>query len=113
MKPDYQRKLKKIKFWNRLVLMDENRLAKQMFNVDYSRCKTNSFSHCMYTIFQNLELTDVFYAKEICQFQPCKDKIVEEMHQDWSKDVLSKPKLRTYKMFKTTYEVEDYLRIYV
>ena len=74
----YRHKLEIIRLWNRLILMDNSRLAKKIFLCNYSNPKANDWPTQVRCIF-------------------------ESMGELWHASVMSKPKLRIYREFKTNY----------
>ncbi len=104
----YKRWVSMCRTWNRFVKMDDHRINKQIFLKDYySDIETwcSSFFYICYTLgfeenYNNLSEIDpnVFTNKL--------DIYAEEK---WLESVNSKPKLRTYKMFKSKLIPEDYV----
>jgi len=107
LKPRYRRWLSMLRFWNRLISMDDNRIAKHIFLWDYNICN-NNWSYELKNIFNELHL-DHFENLSLCNIEMAKASIWEKMQQDWLNDVNAKPKLRTYKLYKTELAVENYV----
>ena len=89
--------------------MDEGRLTKNIFNMDLDLCKMN-WSSEMKNIFQKLDMIDIFNNRQVCDTTAVKSKLYEIMELEWRKDVIKKPKLRTYVTFKDSFATEDYVR---
>jgi len=107
LKPRYRRWLSMLRFWNRLISMDDNRIAKHIFLWDYNICN-NNWSYELKNIFNELHL-DHFENLSLCNIEMAKASIWEKMQQDWLNDVYATPKLRTYKLYKTELAVKNYV----
>ena len=107
LNPKLSRWLCLVRFWNRLILMDEGRLTN--FQHDFVLCETNWCSKIK-NIFQKLGMINIFNNKQVCDTTAVKSKPYEIMEQEWKKDVVKKPKLRTYVTFKNSISTEDYVK---
>ena len=105
----YRRQLNMLRFWNRLLTMDENRLTKKVFNWDHSLCRQN-WSEEMLHLFHTFDLDHVFHDKEICDLEYVSQSLQVNLENDWKNKLKTKPKLRTYIKFKDWYKTEDYVR---
>ena len=97
----------KLRFWNRLMEMDENRITKQIFHWDFQYCKKN-WSSDMLDVFTRLD-SDAFICKEIYNLDTIDSKLKDLMLVEWKNEVVKKPKLRTYCLFKENVDTEDYV----
>ena len=107
-----RRKIEILRFWNRLQLLDNNRLTKQIFLWDKnnrSRCK--NWSNDVYKIMQELDESSTFENNELISLNCARGKLYEHFTRTWRGEVSVKPKLRTYKLFKDVYELEPYISI--
>ena len=50
--------------------------------------------------------------QNICPITLAKQKLMENSIIKWKSDINSKPKFQTYKMFKTLFTAEDYLKLH-
>ena len=96
-----------VRYWNRLINMDHNRLCKRIFLWDNSLC-SNNWNYEVNEIFDQLDV-NVIEDGGYCDLVKVNDKIEAEKVTDWANKVNSQPKLRTYKTFKSTYQRENYL----
>ena len=104
----YRRWLYMCRTWNRFVNMDESRLNKQIFLIDYY---ANTFNWCteFYEICCMLDLEDHYENMQLIDTDIFEERMHSHAEEKWKEWVLSKPKLRTYKIFKHKLEPETYL----
>ena len=99
-----------LRFWNRLQLMDDNRLTKRVFNHDYSVCQ-NNWSSSVKQIMTDIGLQDKFIARQPVSIGDS-TSVVKDLYQTkWSRNVNSMAKLRTYILFKDSACCEDYVNL--
>ncbi len=110
MPVQWKRWVKMLAYWNRLVLMDDSRLTKKVFMYDYSVCKNNWTSEIK-CIFDLLQLQGTFENMETCDVNMVKKKLLDIYVEKWNSDVQRKPKLCTYNIFKTEFELENYVKL--
>ena len=94
MKPYMGRYICMIRFWNRLINMDNSRLTKQIFNWDYE-CKTG-WNKEIENVFTQLNLDEYFIHKRVCSLDAALNQIQIISSEKWVEELASKPKLRTY-----------------
>ena len=92
--PKIRRYIKRIRFWNRLVKLDDSRLTKKAFNADYEQCR-NNWSYHMRELFRNLHLDNNFNNKQPINIGNITDTIHENARATWLGSITRKPKLRT------------------
>lgn len=90
--------------------MDDNRLTKQVFNYDYNIC-INNWSNDVKQILVKLGISDHFESKTVMNLSQAKTLINDNYSIKWSQNMLNMPKLRTYRIFKTDFKCEDYVRL--
>ncbi len=105
--PKLSRYLPRIRLWNKLIEMDNSRLTKRIFEYDYNVCK-NNWSSNMKSLFVDIN-ADVFKEKLSCNLSVMNDTLYDIMSKSWAKDVLKKPKLRTYIRYKESVCTEKYV----
>ncbi len=109
-------KYKRIKqlcnYWNRMMRMGNDRLTKKVFLYDLEACN-NNWCHDFYIICEKLDIVNRFDNRDLIRFDDIKDKITFIANDQWSKNVNSKPKLRTYKTFKYAIGPEPYVSGYL
>ena len=97
-----------LSFWNRMIKMDENRLTKIVFEWDYSLQKDNWSSETK-NIFTQSNLAFKFERKDICCISDVSGHLFDNYKNSWTEKINQKPKLRTYRLFKSNFNPEKYL----
>ena len=97
-----------LRYWNKLIHMDNSRICKKVFLWDYSIC-TNNWCAEVKEIMNKLGLTRNFDNLEACDIDTGKLLLHDMYARDWSRKIVTVPKLRTYVTFKTSYTVEKYV----
>ena len=77
--------------------------------MDYSLCNNNWCSYVK-QIFNSCNLDD-FDNQSICSLDICKMKLQCIECSEWKKKLNSKPKLRTYKQFKSEKQIENDIKL--
>ena len=90
------------RLWNRLLLMGNDRLTKQIFLWDYTQ--PHGWSSEIKKVYTEMGLGQNFEEKQFIDLRIVDNKIVEIMGNDWKEQVNNKPKLRTYKLFKKEFK---------
>ena len=98
-----------IKLWNRLVLMNNDRLTKKIF--EWDQRLGIGWSKEIFEIFQNCGFANIFHDKSVCDVQLINKKLNENRNRIWHDLLTSKPKLRTYRKFKNEIMIEKYVFI--
>ena len=101
MKPYMGRYTCMIRFWNRLINMENSRLTKQIFNSDYE-CR-KGWSKEIENVFTQLNLEEYFIHKRVCSLDSALNQIQSISSEKWVEELASKPKLRTYVTYKTVW----------
>ncbi|KAH3813261.1 hypothetical protein DPMN_141714 [Dreissena polymorpha] len=107
----YRRWLAMIRFWNRLVKLDEYRLTKRAFERDYSSSNNNNWCSEFKTVMSSLNLTDYYNRKRPIPIDLAKESMTQFYSIIWSRDYERVSKLRTYRTFKTEFVCEEYLTL--
>ena len=97
-----------LRFWNRLINMDDNRLTKKIFKWDYELCNKN-WSEDVKHILSDVDYDNIFTDVAICDLEFLYSKISNLQEIAWKAAVDSKPKLRTYALFKENFCTEKYV----
>ena len=108
-KPIYDRYICLSKFWNRVIQMSDDRLTKQIFMYDFSTCSKNWCSD-MKKVFVKLDLEHIFHSKSLCDIEQLKTKSADLMHKNWKAELDKKPKLRSFRTYKTDMKPESYVQ---
>ena len=99
--------LNMLRYWNRLLKMDDNRICKHLFLWDHSLAY-NNWSYYMKDIFEKINCT-VFDERKSCNISDCGEKLSISDNQEWKNKLSYKPKLRTYKQCNK--RVENYIKM--
>ncbi len=94
--------------WNRFLAMEDDRINKQIFIQDYT---ANLLNWCkdFQSVCVNLEFNDAFENLSPIDLDLFRTRLNEYATEKWKVSVLGKPKLRTYKLFKTDLIPEPYV----
>ena len=106
---EYRRKICMLRYWNRLIVMKDERITKKVFNTDYE----NSGLWCKHiqSILAELGLSEVYVDKVVVNIVYCKHKMYKLYNEKWKELVSLKPKLDTYVKLKSTFDVEYYVTL--
>ena len=102
-----------LRYWNRLINMPNERLTKHIFITEYNNAFSDTWTDKVRTIFEQLEMNIVFNNMNVCDLDNCKKILWDIAENEWNLQVENKPKLRTFKKYKNTFETTDYLRLSV
>jgi len=108
----YRRYIEMMRFWNRLVKMDDTRLTKRVFLWYYDHPRHNWCTNIEH-IAVHLDVTNVYTNKCLFNIHDIERKCMELMYIEWRNDVLDKPKLRTYNEMKFEFVVEPYVYSFI
>ena len=76
LKPREHRFVCLFNYWNRLIKMDENRLTKQVFNLDFSICNSN-WSYDIKMLFELLQLDpNIYESKKTVSVPQVNNKLI-------------------------------------
>ena len=96
-----------VRLWNRCLNMNVNRLTRKVFIWDL---QTNQgWGKEIKSVFHKLGLINYFNNRIPCNTELVKEKIRSVMEEQWKEEIENKPKLRTYKLFKSEFQIEDYV----
>ena len=102
-----RRKIPMMRYWNRLILLDDDRLPKLIFKHEvYKRGKWSKFIE---RSLRDIDMGELYENKECIDLKLAESRLLTKFTQQWTEQVGKKPKLRTYKQFKNTYETENYV----
>jgi hypothetical protein len=111
-----RRDLKMLKYWGRLLHMEDSRLVKQI----YRHCKTKmtglktSFCYHIQNLLISLNLDHVWISEEIGEYKDwiklAETSVCQMDANLWSRDMQKKTKLRTYRSIKSALRQEEYVR---
>ncbi len=98
--PNVRRHTEMLRFWNRVLNMDESRFTRKMFEYDYKRCKKNWCNNRkqLFNIIGKMSIFEEKASSSIRKLQICNHN--NYMEWQMKKNVPNKPKLRTYILLK-------------
>jgi hypothetical protein len=104
-----RRQLAMIRMWNRIMLMESDRLPRIVLRWDQQFYR-NNWSSEIRTIFRNINQSNSFNNIMQTVSTTSAWSLLHEKHcANWNLEINTKPKLRTYKVFKNQYEAEPYV----
>ena len=99
-----------VRYWNRLVKFEDDRITKIAFNADYNRCTDNWCSE-LKDIFCKLNLEHYFDSKTAVNLKTVEMNIQQLYSNIWNDNIQQVPKLRTYVTFKSAFNQELYIKL--
>ena len=100
-----------VRFWNRVLGMDSNRLTRKIFEYDYARAHNhNNWSYELKQIFTKYGHANTFVRKVQCDTKSLRCINEDVWKSNWLNQIPNKPKLRRYALFKSEYSTEDYVK---
>ena len=99
-----------LRYWNRLMKMNDSYLTKKVFEWDYNKRKTQgSWNSDIYKLFTTLEMAHIHSNKELIDLETARDYFFNKEMQEWKTAVVNVSKLRTFCIFKENYETEPFV----
>lgn len=99
------------RLWNRLIDMDDFRLTKHIFMYDLN--EKGKFVLFIEQLCEDYNILSHFEEHRIIDLKDIQGKAMTDFVNNWKNDVSVKPKLRTYKEFKHSYGVEQYVKSFL
>ena len=106
----YRRWISMLRLWNRLILMDDDRLTKCAFNADYE-INQNNWCQDVKHVMSCLGLSNHYENKTVINLSNANDRMHAYYSNIWSRDIRQIPKLRTYIIFKQSFKTENYVQL--
>ena len=100
--------LEMLRFWNRVVSLPNHRLTKKIFDWDFGLCNRN-WSYEVQELLSGVDCMQTFMNREECDLELMQNMFLNNETVKWDAMRHTKDKLRTYNMFKWTYETEEYV----
>ncbi len=94
------------------IEMDDDRINKQIFIQDYTT-NTPNWSKDFQTVCSLLDFDEAFVNICAIELDASKTKFDSYVCEKWRTSIMSKPKLRTYQLFKTELTPEWYVENFV
>ncbi len=98
-----------LKYWNKLITFDDNRLIKKIFKWDFSLASnvdSVNWSSEVTTILSSIDEGSIFLIKPTYDLNRCEQSLKENDINQWFVNVNSKPMLQTCVKFKTEFKPE-------
>ena len=105
----HRRMLHIMRYWNRLIKMNDARLTKKIFRWDFE-CIGDNWTRNLEIIFENFDLSHIYNTMSQVNIQNFDKCLTEEFQEKWKLELTTKPKLRTYALFKNIYLTENYVK---
>ena len=96
-----------MRLWNRLLRMDDNRVAKKVFECDMH--KIGGWASEVYELYVGLGCGNVFTDKVEINLKIGKELLALEKRETWISEVRGMPKLRTLCQIKHLFGTENYI----
>jgi hypothetical protein len=106
---DIRRKVEMLRYWNKLLVMDDNRLTKKVFRWDHTT-KVKNWNGDMYKLFEQLGELNIYENLHTINLLTSENKLYTQFCREWENHITITPKLRTYSQFKESYETEYYVQ---
>jgi len=113
MLPEYKFCISSLRYWNRLINMDHDRLTRIIFEWDFQLLNSGSWCGNIENIFEMLNLWESFANGTEVNLCLAKNKLIDTMNTEWANKLPYKPKLRVYSTFKNNIETEDFLKSFL
>ena len=110
--PQYRCHYNMIRYWNRLINMNDDRLTKVVFNWDY-RLQNNNWSTDIKAILNMTNLSETFDTQSPANLETVKERLSLSLFYEWQHEVLMKPKLELYAQHKENIDVEYYVKCHM
>lgn len=104
-----RRHVNMLRFWNRLISMNNSRLTKKVFLWD-KNSTVSTWCSDVFQIFDSVSMSSSFFNNSIIVTDEIKGKLFELFKSQWTTQTIESPKLRTYISFKNNYCTEAYLK---
>ena len=105
----YKHYLNILRFYNRLLTMDTDRLTRQSFEADLSENISTNWTGRVKEILCGIDMEDKLANLERIDLSLVTKKFKELADSNFQEKVAVKPKLRSYKLFKRHIETEKYV----
>ena len=84
-----------LRYWSRLLLLENERFTKKIFNYDYKFAKKGNWCSFVKKTLSSLEMENIYINKLPCDLALCKSKLIEMYNNEWILNLTKKSKLCT------------------
>ena len=95
----YRRFIAMLRFWNRLIAMNESRITQRIFTWFYDH-SDNNWCMDIKRISTELDMLHIYDSKLFFNIRQAQEKCWDLMYMEWQNNVQNKPKLRLYRDIK-------------
>jgi hypothetical protein len=112
LSPRYRRWMNILRLWNRLNSLDNDRITKIVYVNDYQLAGINVKNWCnnVKRIFVAIGKEEVYLNQDQCDLNSIYNKFLLLQEEEWKTALTQKPKLRFYRQFKYSFNVENYVK---
>lgn len=104
----FRRWLCMLRYWNKLICFEDDRITKKAFNLDYERCRDNWCSEVKH-IMNQIGIGQYYDTKCAIDLGLVESHLTNFYSEIWKDSLENVPKLRTYKTFKNDFGLENYV----
>ena len=109
--PYHRHNINAIRYWNRLVIMDDDRITKQVFNWDFCQCNNHNWSSQIKLLFDSLDFEHIYRDLLVCDITEFENRLLIKFENGWLEKIKELPKLRLYKEIKRNFSTENYIKM--
>ena len=109
--PSIRRKTEMMRLWNRLNKLPENRLPKQVFNIEFK--KQRSWCKNIKSIFEQSNMLEDFNSKNSVDLFNFNQTQLLIFKDNYTESLPKQDKLRNYAMYKFSFDTEPYVQKYM
>lgn len=102
-------KINMLRFWNRLIEMDNERITKKVFMYELNNMQQKTWCAEVKQLLSLLGLSQCFDELSCIDLEQVLSQLNNKHKENWMSEIENKPKLRTYRIFKYSFEVEPYI----
>ena len=107
-----RRKVCIVRFWNRIVSLDNDRLPNLILEWDM-KCRGNTWSSNVKEILSSIDQNNAFQTRSTVSTKAAWSSLHENYCNQWKTETLNKPKLCTYIKFKHCFKIEEYVMLFM
>ena len=105
------RKIAACRLWNRILGIDDSRMTRKLLMLDINN--ESSFSNSIKSICDECNMLPNFDNCTTLNIKQVTDCLLRNFEVNWKQGIESKPKLRTYKLYKESFQVENYCKLFI
>ena len=103
-----RRDLEVLRLYNQIVKMTDDRLTKQVLNYDINQ-GDGAWSDNVKSILMCIGKMEHWNSKSVVNIRDAQKSLMAMYEKSWLDQIASKPKLRSYRLFKNKFETEPYV----